>query len=116
MTIERVGSVAEFAIGRAARLYPSYWLSVAVAGIFLLFTRQTTLPDVLVNATMLQSFAHWPNIIDPYWTLAYELLFYSVIAAPFAAGAVPIALGVAVLSRAYIERPAQSWAKKISIH
>ena len=36
MTLERVPSLLQFAIGRAARLYPAYWFSVAVAGVFLL--------------------------------------------------------------------------------
>jgi peptidoglycan/LPS O-acetylase OafA/YrhL len=83
MTLERVGSLAEFAIGRAARLYPAYWLSVAVAGLFLWATHQTAARTVFINATMLQSFLQRPNIIDPYWTLAYELWFYAVMAVVF---------------------------------
>lgn len=83
MTLERSNSLADFAVGRAGRLYPAYWISVAVAGLFLWFTNQVSVGSVLLNATMLQGFFDRPNIIDPYWTLKYELLFYGVMAAIF---------------------------------
>lgn len=86
MTLERVGSVAEFALHRFARLYPAYWVSVAVAGCFLLLTHQTTFEVVAINATMLQGLINQTALIDPYWTLAYEVWFYIVMAALFAAG------------------------------
>jgi peptidoglycan/LPS O-acetylase OafA/YrhL len=83
MTLERVGSLTEFAIGRAGRLYPAYWVSVAVAGLFLWLTHQATAGLILINATMLQAFFLRRNIIDPYWTLAFELVFYVAMAAVF---------------------------------
>jgi peptidoglycan/LPS O-acetylase OafA/YrhL len=85
MTLEPVHSLAEFAVGRAARLYPAYWLSVAVAGLFLWATHQAGAKSILINATMLQAFLQRPSIIDPYWTLAYELWFYAVMAVVFTA-------------------------------
>ena len=85
MTLERVPSVPQFALGRIARLYPAYWLSVAVAGLFLWFTGQTTGQAVLLNATMLQAFLYAPNLVNAYWTLAYELVFYAAMAVIFAA-------------------------------
>jgi len=85
MTVERGRSLPAFAFARVARLYPAYWLSVAIVGLFLLATHQTGLRSVLWNATMLQRFALRPDLIDPYWTLAYELWFYSVIAVIVAA-------------------------------
>jgi peptidoglycan/LPS O-acetylase OafA/YrhL len=83
MTVEHMYSTREFAIARATRLYPAYWLSVVMAGSILVVTQKTNLSTVLINATMLQAFAERPNIIDPYWTLAYELVFYAVMAVLF---------------------------------
>lgn len=85
MTLERVRSLSQFAMGRACRLYPAYWLSVAAAGLFLWATNQTPGQTVLINATMLQAFLYAPNLISPYWTLAYELVFYAAMAIVFAA-------------------------------
>jgi peptidoglycan/LPS O-acetylase OafA/YrhL len=85
MTLERDRPLAEFALARAARLYPAYWGSVALVGAFLLATGQTELRVVLWNATMLQGFLRVPDLVDPYWTLAYELWFYAVLAALVAA-------------------------------
>lgn len=84
MTIEKTGSVLNFAFHRAARLYPAYWLSVIVAGTILLVQNEASLATVLVNLTMLQSFVKFHNLIDPYWTLAFELWFYVILAAIFA--------------------------------
>lgn len=89
MTLEKLGSVREFAIGRMARLYPAYLASVLITGVVLLafpeYPRYAPdLGSVLVNATMLQKFVGVRDIIDPYWTLAFELWFYVVIAALFA--------------------------------
>ena len=85
MTLERGRPLEHFALARAARLYPAYWVSVALVGLFLLATGQTELRVVLWNATMLQGFLLVPNLVDPYWTLAYELWFYVVVAALVAA-------------------------------
>jgi peptidoglycan/LPS O-acetylase OafA/YrhL len=89
MTVERVRSLTDFVIGRAGRLYPAYWVSVAVAGLFLWLTHQATAGLILINATMLQTFLFRPNIIDPYWTLAYELWFYVVLAVIYGARQLP---------------------------
>lgn len=85
MTLERARSVSEFALARLARLYPAYWASVALAGAFLLATGRSEPRVVLWNASMLQRFFAVGDLIDPYWTLAYELWFYAVMAALFAA-------------------------------
>jgi peptidoglycan/LPS O-acetylase OafA/YrhL len=86
MTVERGRSLPAFAFARIARLYPAYWLSVAIVGLFLLATDQAGLRSVIWNATMIQRFLQLPDLIDPYWTLAYELWFYAVVALIVAAG------------------------------
>jgi peptidoglycan/LPS O-acetylase OafA/YrhL len=85
MTLERGRPLPAFAFARIARLYPAYWLSVAIVGLLLLATQQAELRSVIWNATMLQRFLQLPDLIDPYWTLAYELWFYSVVAVIVAA-------------------------------
>ena len=84
MTLERVKTVGEFALHRFARLYPAYWLSVVVAGCFLLLTHQASIGQAALNATMLQGFFGHSDLVDPYWTLAFELWFYVLMAILFA--------------------------------
>jgi peptidoglycan/LPS O-acetylase OafA/YrhL len=83
MTLERSISLVDFAVGRFGRLYPAYWVSVAIAGLFLWTSSQATGGSILLNTTMLQAFFNQPNIIDPYWTLKCELLFYCVMGTIF---------------------------------
>lgn len=86
LTLERTGSIQDFAIGRLARLYPAYWVSVALAGAYLIAVGDTGIARVAINVTMLQKFAGVNGLIPSYWTLAYELWFYVVMAAIFATG------------------------------
>ena len=86
MSLEKVKSLCEFALHRAARLYPAYWFSVAVVGTATLCQSQFDLVTLVINVTMLQGFMHVDNLIDPYWTLTYELWFYVVMAIVFAIG------------------------------
>jgi peptidoglycan/LPS O-acetylase OafA/YrhL len=80
MTLERAGSVLRFAINRGARLYPAYWLSLLVAGIFARAMHETSVTYIGINATMLQEFLGVPDIVVIYWTLSYELWFYASLA------------------------------------
>jgi peptidoglycan/LPS O-acetylase OafA/YrhL len=77
-------SVASFAVSRAIRLYPTYWLCAAllVAVPPLLGDWRFHIParDALLNLTMV---APWfgAAYIDPvFWTLAIELQFYVLVA------------------------------------
>ncbi|MBW7971566.1 acyltransferase [Bradyrhizobium sp. BR 10289] len=78
-----------FAIGRFFRLYPLYWLSMVLALIVgAMLGRQTSsLVEVLVNITMFQKAVGVANVLDPYWTLFVEHLFYLLCAFLFAVGA-----------------------------
>ncbi len=87
MTIENSRSILHFARNRIARLYPAYWLSVAVAAIFVLPLGEVSYRNVIVNLTMLQTFLGRQSLVVPYWSLAYELWFYATIAAVAAVGA-----------------------------
>jgi peptidoglycan/LPS O-acetylase OafA/YrhL len=57
-----------FWIRRVFRLYPLYWLNLALRG--------GTAFALLINATMLQELVGVGSIIDIAWTLTIEMLFY----------------------------------------
>ena len=86
LTIERTGSIWQFAVGRFAQLFPAYWASVALCGLYFLSTSDIAANVVLVNFTMLQKFFGVPGLISIYWTLAYELSFYAAIGAIYCLG------------------------------
>jgi peptidoglycan/LPS O-acetylase OafA/YrhL len=68
MSLEKVKSLGEFALHRAARLYPAYWFSVAIAGTAMLWLRQSDLVTIAINATMLQAFSRQESgrsLLDP---------------------------------------------------
>lgn len=65
--------VRQFLIRRAFRLYPPYWIAVAIALVWANYSFAT----VLANLTMLQPVfnAQWMNGV--FWTLFIEVLFYA---------------------------------------
>lgn len=76
-------TAGQFAWSRFVRLYPAYWLCV-----FLTFTIcylwwrphfTVTIPEGLINLTMLQAFFRVPHVDLPYWTLSEELRFYGMV-------------------------------------
>lgn len=93
----RLGSLPRFWIRRVFRLYPLYWLSVAgavvcyalgkpsIAGLATIAERVLADPwaTLLANVTMLQELFGYPHLINVYWTLTFELLFYVLISALF---------------------------------
>jgi len=70
--------IRDFTISRFFRLYPAYWFSILVALIAesLIGEKSFTLPQVVVNLTMFQTFVNVPNVMVIYWSLAIELIFY----------------------------------------
>lgn len=82
MSLERSSTVKEFWQHRAARLLPTYWLSILLALSFNLFWRNPITTDtsyILGNLTMLQPIFRSGYLLDPYWTLYVELTFYMTI-------------------------------------
>jgi peptidoglycan/LPS O-acetylase OafA/YrhL len=84
MTARRAGGAVPFVIARFSRLYPPYWVAlalttlvVAVLGPELL---RRTLGEVAVNTTMVQAALGVRHVDDSYWSLSVELLFYAIIA------------------------------------
>ena len=84
-TLHRYHSLSFFVIARFARLYPVYWCSVGL--LFLLSFVGWKHYDLWLH---LRSLTMLPLILDreahligPYWTLEYELFFYTIIAVIF---------------------------------
>ena len=69
-----------FVIRRFFRLYPAYWLSIPIGwlAIYWLGGEQFASREIVANATMLQTFFGISDVIGVYWTLAIELVFYSI--------------------------------------
>lgn len=81
--------LASFVVGRFFRLYPLYWLSMALAlvAMFALGWKLPGVPQVIANMTMFQTLFGVENILDPYWTLLIEHFFYIFCAVIFLVGA-----------------------------
>ncbi|QJU58567.1 acyltransferase [Sphingomonas sp. AP4-R1] len=78
-----------FWIHRLFRLYPAYWLALAVASVIAI----TKIPDIsnmanhlhaqqiAANATMFQNLLGYNDAIGVFWTLQIEIIFYLMISA-----------------------------------
>ena len=93
MTLQRTKRARDFVISRFSRLYPGFWVGMAVtlAAIGLMgvpFAGYSIgARDVLLNATMLQRYVPGTRFVDgAYWTLCVELTFYGWIFLLFLSG------------------------------
>jgi peptidoglycan/LPS O-acetylase OafA/YrhL len=77
-------SVADFAVSRAIRLYPTYWLCaallVAIPPLLGDWRFHISARDVAMNLTMVAPWFGSPYIDAVFWTLATELQFYVLVA------------------------------------
>ena len=108
-SLERKGSIREFWIGRAFRLYPMYAVSIT-AVLLLYFTgfgtayaaQKDWLRSLTCWAGMIPNFLSGPNVPNVTWTLSYEMAFYLLLAALFTvrahrhSGSYALACGVIV--------------------
>lgn len=96
MTLSRIRSVTDFAVNRAARLFPAYICAVVFTSVIsLMFAAYDdrapiTLWQFLANLTMVHPYlGNIPSIDGPYWTLMVELSFYLWMGLLFARGLLP---------------------------
>jgi peptidoglycan/LPS O-acetylase OafA/YrhL len=78
-----------FVGSRLIRIYPAYWLCLALTVVLVPLLGVAARPsgrEVAFNATMVQSFFFVRSIDDVYWTLQVEVSFYAVIAVLMALG------------------------------
>ncbi len=99
------GAIKRFAVKRFFRLYPAYWVSVALAGGLALVIADRSDPtplQLLANLTMLQEFLGVRSLQGLYWTLHVELVFYALCALAwvYGLGRSPAFLPAAVLAMA----------------
>jgi peptidoglycan/LPS O-acetylase OafA/YrhL len=77
------GSKRQFAISRFVRLYPAYWVCCTATWLVLLMAEHRryvpTVPQYLVNMTMLNGFIGIPSVDSVYWSLAVEMKFYLLV-------------------------------------
>ncbi len=76
-------SARQFAVGRALRLYPAFWVALIVTTGFSLFLggdrMSVDLPQFLANLTMVPKLLDQPLVDGVYWTLLYEVRFYFLV-------------------------------------
>jgi peptidoglycan/LPS O-acetylase OafA/YrhL len=74
---------SEFAVSRAVRLFPSFWVAIAFTSIvaqFLPTPKMTvSLLQALANLTMFPESIGYPPVDGVYWTLKWELRFYLLV-------------------------------------
>ena len=92
MSLEKGGTLAGFWQRRIFRLFPVYWVSLAVAFIFVLAggrgmeVRLTDVPTWLANSLMIQTYLHRPHVWGVYWTLPIEIIIYVACSCLFVSG------------------------------
>lgn len=84
MTLDRSRTVLDFAASRFARLFPAYWMAVAISvavGMALPLPQlPVTAVQGAVNLTMLQDYLGVRAVDPSYWSLSIELGFYALMA------------------------------------
>lgn len=80
MTLERTARPLDFVVSRFSRLFPTYWVAIAVT---FAITHWLGLPgklvgagDAVANLMMVHGLFRIPHVDGVYWTLEVELLFY----------------------------------------
>ena len=83
MSAQSADKSSDFAISRATRLYPAYWvaliLSLVVSLAFTVPHEPMTWTDRLLNFSMVQRWFLVPNVDGVYLTLAIEMQFYVMV-------------------------------------
>jgi peptidoglycan/LPS O-acetylase OafA/YrhL len=109
-SIEKKPTLKEFWVHRFFRLYPLYWVSLALA-LAWGFSHFGFLPQpfytqglrtTVANLTMVQGLLGSPHALSPYWSLGFEMMFYWAMTAlvflKFNRQTFPIVLGLLALS------------------
>jgi peptidoglycan/LPS O-acetylase OafA/YrhL len=83
LSLESRGTASEFLVSRALRLYPTFWVALAitfvVVGVFGLPERVVSSRDALLNLSMIPGSLGAQAVDAVYWTLEREIRFYGLI-------------------------------------
>lgn len=84
MNSARNRSAREFAIARATRLYPAFWLALAITSVGLVLLGEridmtVSIPQFVANLTMAPTVFGQTPVDGVYWTLLLELKFYFLV-------------------------------------
>jgi peptidoglycan/LPS O-acetylase OafA/YrhL len=89
-TLDRTRRAGDFVVHRFARLYPTYWASLAItAGLVAIAglpNQRVGSFDLLMNVTMFPDFLSAKAVDGSYWTLQIELFFYAQMLCWYALG------------------------------
>lgn len=82
MSLEHTKRIQDFVVKRVVRLYPTYWVAIALTfslvAVLGLPGREVSASDAVLNSLMVHPFWGIPNVDGVYWTLLIELIFYIV--------------------------------------
>jgi peptidoglycan/LPS O-acetylase OafA/YrhL len=90
MTLERTARPMDFVVSRFSRLFPAFWMSIALT--FLLTHllgvpgKTVSLETAALNFMMIHGMFDIRDVDGVYWTLEIELIFYALAFALFIAG------------------------------
>lgn len=107
----RAGSVERFAVSRAFRIFPAYWVSIGLLLIGFHYQRAPIFGDpaavtaftaapvrtIVGNMLLLQRAMNVPHLIDVYWTLVIEGAFYVSVTIALAFGWINRPAPIAIL-------------------
>lgn len=81
MTLARTRTATDFLVSRFSRLYPAYWVAVALTFAVVLVLglpgKEVSASAAALNLLMFHGLLKVPNVDGVYWTLLIELLFYA---------------------------------------
>lgn len=87
LSVNKCESSKDFLIKRFTRLYPTFWICLALTTFFVkvfgLPGREVSWNDILINLTMIPKVLGFKDVDGVYWTLCYEFFFYIFIAILF---------------------------------
>ncbi len=93
MSLEHTQRIQDFVIKRFVRLYPPYWLAIAltffVVAVAGLPGREVSAQHAILNSLMIHPFFGIPDVDGVYWTLLVEFIFYVLMAGLFIARLTP---------------------------
>src|SRR5467141_1869198 len=84
IALQRTKPVKQFVAHRLLRIYPSYWLAMGLAAILLAVCGQAVSVGP-ASVLLYPSSASEGTLSIPYWTLTFEMTFYTLAALAFAA-------------------------------